>query len=74
MEALCENLELTDVGLTLTGTVDRVRKSGGALGLADIKTGKAAVEVKGNVKTGGYAAQIGVYEILASPSRRPRKS
>lgn len=65
VEATCENLELTDIGLTLTGTVDRVRQTDNGLGIADIKTGKTAVAADGTVKTQGHAAQIGVYELLA---------
>lgn len=65
VEATCESLTLTDIGLTLTGTVDRVRVTSDGLGIADIKTGKTAVAADGTVKTQGHAAQIAVYEILA---------
>ena len=37
----------------------------GDLGIADIKTSKAAVAADGTVRTAGHAAQIGVYELLA---------
>lgn len=66
VEATCESLTLTDIGLTLTGTVDRVRVSVNGFGIADIKTGKSAVGADGMVKTQGHAAQIAVYELLAS--------
>lgn len=66
VEATCESLTFTDIGLTLTGTVDRVRVTSDGLGIADIKTGKSAVGADGTVKTQGHAAQIAVYELLAS--------
>lgn len=66
VEALCENLTFTDIHLTLTGTVDRVRLTHQGLGIADLKTGKTAVSADGTVKTRGHAAQIAVYELLAS--------
>lgn len=66
VEALCENLTFTDIGLTLTGTVDRIRVTEDGLGIADIKTGKTAVSADGKVKTQGHGAQIAVYELLAS--------
>ena len=66
VEATCENLTLTDIGLTLTGTVDRVRPTPDGLGIADIKIGKSAVAADGTVKTQGHAAQITVYEVLAA--------
>lgn len=66
VEATCESLSITDLGLTLTGTVDRVRATPDGFGIADIKTGKSAVSADGTVKTQGHAAQIAVYELLAS--------
>lgn len=81
VEATCERLEITDLGLALTGTTDRITTNAlGDLGIADIKTGKTAVAADGTVRTAGHAAQIGVYELLAgaasaSPSPpRPRSS
>ena len=65
VEATCENLTLTDIGLTLTGTVDRVRSTPTGLGISDIKTGKTAVAADGTVNTQGHAAQLAVYEIIA---------
>ena len=65
VEALCDDLEFTDIGLTLTGTVDRIRKTEAGLGIADLKTGKTAVGADGTVKTQGHAMQVGVYELLA---------
>lgn len=66
VELRCENLTFTDLGLTLTGTTDRVyRNADGQLGITDIKTGAAAVGSDGTVKTAGHAAQLGVYSLLA---------
>lgn len=66
VEALCDDLAFTDIGITLTGTVDRVYfAEDGSLGIADIKTGKTAVAADGTVKTQGHAAQVGVYTLLA---------
>lgn len=66
VEVYCERLEITDIGIALTGTTDRVRRiDEHAHGIADVKTGKAAVNAQGGVKTHGHAYQIGVYELLA---------
>lgn len=68
VEANCECLEITDIGIALTGTTDRVIKTPNGYGIADIKTGKNAVGSDGNVKTQGHAAQMAVYELLAERS------
>jgi len=65
VEVLCERLEITDIGLSLTGTTDRVRKIGDGYGIADLKSGKRAVGADGAVQTQGHAYQLGVYELLA---------
>lgn len=65
VEVTCERLEITDLGLALTGTTDRVRKVQDGFGISDIKTGKTAVRADGAVKTAGHAVQLGVYELLA---------
>lgn len=66
VEAECQALDIPDLGIRLTGTTDRVYQDGiGRFGIADIKTGKAAVSADGKVKTAGHAAQIAVYELLA---------
>lgn len=65
VELACEKLEITDLGITLSGTTDRVRRIGGKLGIADLKTGARAVGADGAVSTAGHAAQLGVYELLA---------
>ena len=46
--------------------MDRVRVTPDGFGIADIKTGKTAVSADGTVKTQGHAAQVAVYELLAS--------
>lgn len=68
VEAECNALEISDLGITLTGTTDRVYVDHGGFGIADIKTGKAAVAADGTVKTAGHAAQVAVYELLAEAS------
>lgn len=65
VEVLCERLEIADLGIALTGTTDRVIRFADGYGIADIKTGKAAVGADGTVKTSGHAYQMGVYELLA---------
>lgn len=67
IEATCKNLELTDLGISLTGTTDRISKDSG-YGIVDIKTGRAVVDRYGRVKTQSHAAQIGIYELLAEYS------
>lgn len=66
VEATAEDLPITDLGIVLTGTIDRVRTVDGALGIADIKTGKTAVAADGTIPTQKHAAQLGAYELLAS--------
>ena len=56
------------LGIALTGTVDRVRRTEEGYGIADIKTGKSAVGSDGTCKTQGHAAQLAVYELLAEHS------
>lgn len=65
VEITCDRLEITDIGLALTGTTDRVRRTEDGNGIADIKTGKQAVKADGTVETKGHRYQIGVYELLA---------
>lgn len=65
VEVRCEKLEITDIGLALTGTTDRIRKTAEGNGIADLKSGKTAVKADGTVETKGAAYQIGVYELLA---------
>ncbi len=65
VEIQCDRLEISDLGIILTGTADRVRETDAGLGICDLKTGKAAVGSDGAVKTAGHAYQMGVYELLA---------
>lgn len=65
VEVTCEKLEIQDIGLALTGTTDRIRKTPEGNAISDIKTGKTAVSADGTVKTAGHAYQLGVYELLA---------
>lgn len=65
VEVTCERLEIADLGIALTGTTDRVRRTDGGFGIADLKTGKAAVRTDGTVDTARHAMQLGVYELLA---------
>lgn len=65
VEVKCERLEITDIGLALTGTTDRIRRTPEGFGISDLKTGKAAVHSDGRVETKGHRYQIGIYELLA---------
>lgn len=78
VEVACDSLKITDIGLELTGTTDRVMKQSvymgvdshpieqhDSYGIGDLKTGKRAVGADGHVETKGAAFQIGVYELLA---------
>ena len=68
VEAKCEKVSFSDLGISLTGTVDRVRLTPLGLGIVDIKTGKTAVSANGEVAVKGHAAQMATYELLASAS------
>ncbi len=74
VEADCESLDVTDLGIRLTGTTDRIYRDPftGEYGIADLKTGKSAVGSDGVVKTAGHAAQIAVYELLAEQATAKR--
>lgn len=65
VEVKCERLDITDLGISLTGTTDRIRETENGFSICDLKTGKAAVGADGTIKTGGHAYQMGVYELLA---------
>ena len=65
VEVRCESLVLSDLGIELTGSTDRIRETAEGLSIVDLKTGKAAVGSDGRVKTAGHAYQMGVYELLA---------
>lgn len=69
VEVACEKLEITDFGIVLTGTTDRIRRlPDGRLGIADLKTGGRAVGSDGRAVTNGHGPQMGVYELLAQES------
>lgn len=67
VELACESLQITDLGIELTGTTDRIYiDKQGRKGIADIKTGKRAVEAKtGKAVTKYHKEQMAVYELLA---------
>lgn len=65
VEVQCDRLDITDLGIALAGTVDRVHVNDEGAGITDLKTGKAAVAADGTVSTKGHAYQLGVYELLA---------
>lgn len=65
VEIKCDKLEITDLGIALTGTTDRVYESDEGFGIGDVKTGKQAVAADGTVNTKGHSYQMGVYELLA---------
>lgn len=65
VEVACENLDITDLGLTLTGTADRIRIVDDEYGLSDLKSGGRAVGSDGQAVTSGHGAQLAVYELLA---------
>lgn len=78
VETKCNNLIIEDLGLEISGTLDRIHlitdrtydyetleEVEYILGITDIKTGIQAVDSAGVVKTQGHAAQIAIYELLA---------
>lgn len=65
VEIKCEKLELPELGIALTGTTDRVRKTPSGHGISDLKTGGKAVGMDGRANTQGHGTQLGVYELLA---------
>ena len=66
VEVKCDDLVISDLDLTLTGTTDRVFTDvdTGEIGIADIKTGKSIVSPDGTVSIGARALQLGIYELL----------
>lgn len=65
VEATMPALAITDLGIELTGTVDRIRIAGNAWGISDVKTGASAVNIEGDANVAEHIAQLGVYELLA---------
>ncbi|MBP6776237.1 MAG: PD-(D/E)XK nuclease family protein [Piscinibacter sp.] len=70
VEASVEALHITDLGLVLAGTTDRVRRTEAGYGIADLKSGKQAVGTDGRAKTKGHASQLGVYELVAQAATK----
>lgn len=68
VEKTCESLVLADVGIEITGQVDRIREVGNQYGPADLKSGVQAVNRDGEAKTQAHAPQLGVYSLLAEVS------
>jgi hypothetical protein len=68
VEKTCESLVLSDVGIELTGSVDRIREAGNRYGPADLKSGVQAVNSEGQAKTQAHAPQLGVYSLLGEVS------
>lgn len=67
VEVRCESLILADLGIELTGTIDRIYESENSeLGIGDLKTGKNSAGSDGIVKTAGHTPQMGIYTVLAS--------
>ncbi|WP_175443074.1 RecB family exonuclease [Halofilum ochraceum] len=82
VELTCEEVEI-DMGdglvLRLTGTLDRIYRDVFTTdegieverrGIADLKTGRAAVDSVGNVKMDWHGAQLAVYELLGLLGQR----
>lgn len=65
VEASVDSLHISDLNITLTGHVDRVRRIDGTFGISDLKSGKTAVSTEGKAKTHGHSAQLGIYELVA---------
>ncbi len=65
VEIACDRLEVTDLGIVLTGTVDRLRIGSDGYGITDIKSGKTAVSADGTVDASPHAFQLGAYELMA---------
>lgn len=74
VEIECEKLVISDLGIALTGTTDRIRQTAEGLAISDLKTGKSVVGADGTIKTAGHAFQQGVYELLASHAIGERMS
>lgn len=76
IESACDDLVISDIGITLTGTPDRIRQTDDGLGIADIKTSKTAVAADGTVNMKAHALQLEAYELLVAntigkPMRAP---
>lgn len=65
VEVQCDKVAITDLGITLTGTADRIRVVDGEYGIADLKSGGRAVGSDGVAVVSGHGAQLAIYEFLA---------
>jgi hypothetical protein len=65
VEVQCEKIEISDLGIILTGSTDRVGRTDEGFGIRDLKSGGSAVRADGYVETKGAATQIAIYELLA---------
>lgn len=65
VEIQCDRLEITDLDIALTGTIDRLKQTENGYGIADLKTGKTVVPASGEMSVGKYAYQMGMYELMA---------
>ena len=68
VEIQCEKIEILDLGISLSGTADRIRVVDGEMGIADLKSGGRAVGTDGRAVTSGHGAQLAVYELLTELS------
>lgn len=59
------DIEIGDITIRLTGTLDRIRQQDGHKGVTDLKSGERAVDNHYQAKTQGHGIQLGVYELLA---------
>lgn len=65
VEVQCEGIAIPELGISLSGSLDRIYQSGNGFGVADVKSGGTAVKADGTVETKGHAFQIGTYELMA---------
>lgn len=66
VEVKCDKLGFPDLGISISGTNDRVRKTvNGGRGISDLKSGGRAVNANGQANTQGHELQVAVYEVLA---------
>ena len=66
VELTCEPIPIEDLGIELTGTIDRLYEAADAeIGIADLKSGIAAVNSDLDCKVSAHGPQMGIYEVLA---------
>jgi hypothetical protein len=65
VELTCEPLVIEDLGIELTGTIDRLYEAENLdLGIGDLKSGVAAVNAYDDCKVSAHGPQMGIYEVL----------